>query len=145
MNQSKTESKILRNLLTKTTNFLILILGWILFWKNPNSSDYAYSDEEWNDPFLSGKESRILFFIFYWISLGVDHLMGRKNRLHQEAKNKRFLMFRRNRIVMYKNRYVGDSGLIPITNLRSMATPRKLLKKIIKYGLVFMVLRFLFG
>lgn len=46
---------------------------------------------------------------------------------------------------MYKNKFIGEKGLIPITNLRSMATPKKFFKKMVKYWLVWWLLKgFLF-
>lgn len=90
--------------------------------------------ENWNNPFMIGKECKYCFYFFYWISIITDFLIMRYDRLNHIPKRNRFIIYRHGKLTKYKNKLIGINGKIPITDLRYLSD-----KKYRKFFFVFLV------
>ena len=110
------------------------------FSKFVKDSDENGNSERWNDPYLVGVESKILFYIFYKLSLVMDWLFFRYDDLTHKPKRKKFLIYRFGKLTMFKNTLIGKFGKIPITDLRSFCKPKNFFFRLF----IVMVLFFIF-
>ena len=89
----------------------------------------------WNYPFLAGKESKFLFYVFYYISLLIDFVYGKKGE--NAVKNSGLKVYMGGEHVDYRNPMLKGKR-IPVTNLRRWA---KISNKnsLVFFGVVFLV------
>ena len=135
---------------TNIMSFISLLFGGKLPWpfltwdSNMQPEDFLLLKERWNNPFLTGKESKILFYIFYRLSLLGDWLLFRYDELTHKPKRKKFLIYKQGKMKMFKNKLIGKYGKIPITDLRENCKPKIFFKRLFIFVILYYFFKIIF-
>jgi hypothetical protein len=101
-------------------------------YKPDGISKHSSKNLNWNSPFDNYAESKLLFWVFYFIAMAIDCVFMRKQTQGIPKKSENYLI-RNGEVIPYKNPMMVGR-LVPVTNLRSFA--RKSVRNFLIGGLI---------